>query len=215
MVEKMNNSGSDINMDELVKYKLFFNNYLKELKKTVKLTSDIEETDKNLITPKIVFLAVKTMILKPPAISNEEILSDFNDFVTIKDMISYLTPNEFVNIFPVSKEYDGERYEVKDYFYTMEYINGLIRDEPIGDIVMEFLMEYTNEVIWQFNILGTSLVNELRKADGHIDMFEEFMARNGVDTPNTFKNSKGKPMYIKNGRPEEIKTKNNNHLVLA
>ncbi len=55
-------------------------------------------------------------------------------------------------------------------------------------------------------------MSALRRAEGHLDMMEEFMASQGMETPNTFKNSKGEAMYIRHGKPEKIHVTESNHL---
>lgn len=63
----------------------------------------------------------------------------------VEQALSQLTPNEIQTIFPITKEYDGERYERKDYFYTKKYIAGnFIENQPIGSMLNDFLWEYHN-----------------------------------------------------------------------
>jgi hypothetical protein len=58
--------------------------------------------------------------------------------------MSQLTPREFMNIFPIDKTYDGERFECKDYFYTIKIVRALDQDAPIGDKLDDLLWEYMN-----------------------------------------------------------------------
>lgn len=101
-------------------------NVLQEAYKTGSHTKD------NII--KVVFYGIKYInAYHSNNITTFEKAEDFYNLVMgISDFIRYLTPNEFMNIFSITKEYDGHKYECKDYFYTMEYLNTLKRDKSIG-----------------------------------------------------------------------------------
>ncbi|WP_289891448.1 hypothetical protein [Virgibacillus pantothenticus] len=45
----------------------------------------------------------------------DEISSAFQIANAIQDTTGKLTPKEFMNIFPIDKEFDGDKYEMKDY----------------------------------------------------------------------------------------------------
>jgi hypothetical protein len=55
----------------------------------------------------------------------------------ILSSIGSLKPAELVNIFPIEKTYDGDRWGVKDYFYTRDYLNTLDPDKPIGENALD------------------------------------------------------------------------------
>lgn len=192
------------------RYSLYLNAFKKSIKRYVKELDELEHPD----IKKIVFYGVKTIKYKPRATNHDEALSDFDIFTTLKSLIASLTPNEFMNLFPVSKVYDGDRFEIKDYFYTIDYINAMNKDEMIGETVTEFLMEYTNRDIDIFNVRNVMCVSDLRQYGGHLDLMEEFMASDGYDTPNTFKNAKGEAMYVKDGKPILVDGIKNNKLKL-
>lgn len=61
-----------------------------------------------------------------------------------------LTPRDFLNLFPVDKKYDGEKYVWKDYFYTMRELQRFPMDEKIGDKIIPFLEIYTNKHVFKF-----------------------------------------------------------------
>ncbi|MBS5799096.1 MAG: hypothetical protein KID02_04945 [Clostridiales bacterium] len=63
-----------------------------------------------------------------------------------------VTPRELMQVFPIHKEYNGEKYGSKDYFYTREYLNQIDIDKPIGDKLKEFLWNYCNWELWEFEI---------------------------------------------------------------
>ena len=51
------------------------------------------------------------------------------DFATM--LLGTLTPVQLERMFPITKEYDGKRYETKDYFTAKDALNKLPQDEPI------------------------------------------------------------------------------------
>jgi len=74
-----------------------------------------------------------------------------------------LTPREIMIYFPISKTYQGEKWETKDYYYTLEYLSTIHMDEPIGtsfEDVFNFIWEYQNSKI---KALGIALMKSLDK----------------------------------------------------
>ena len=98
----------------------------------------------------------------------------------IYEMIGILTPREFMRIFPIEKEYDGAKYEWKDYFYCMNYINEFGIDNKIGDKAPDFLMEYWNWDINLYMVHWMGVVNRISMINGGKDIFLEFMEEQGV-----------------------------------
>lgn len=164
---------------------------------------DIEVVNDNF--KRVIFYGIKAINGSREPANYEGYKNTLQLISDMKALIGKLTPNEFMNIFPVKKDFTGYKYEIKDYFSTMEYISSLDREMPIGDNVSYFLMEYTNKDIDKFAIKSVITLSRLREQQGHLDLFEEFMASEGHETPNTFKNSKGQAMYVKGGKPILIK----------
>lgn len=153
---------------------------------------------------KVVFYGVKVINSKPEADGYKETLSDFQLGSAIIDFMSQLKPTQFINIFPIEKDYKGHKTEMKDYFYTRDYINTLDQEKPIGENILEFLWEYMNWEVAHFNVEIMGYMSYLRRNEGYLDPLEEFMATQGMETPNTFKNSKGKTMYVRHGKPVSV-----------
>lgn len=103
---------------------------------------------------------------------------------------------------------------MKDYYSTLEAIEelGLQQNELIGDKLEDLLLDYMNDDIREFEVKSLTTISKIRRFEGHLHLFEEFMAANGHDTQNTFKNSKGQAFYVRNGIPEKIKMLNKSHL---
>lgn len=186
---------------EKSKYPLYLNAFINALEEYKENLDQNQKADPT----KIIFYGVKLINSMPEPEDREGVLNDFQLATAITDCIAELTPREFTNVFPINKDFKGHKYELKDYFYTRDYLDGLEMDEPIGDKVFEFLWEYHNWDITHFVLNKIGYMSDLRQYDGHLSMMEEFMASQGMATANTFKNSKGEVLYVRNGKLEVLK----------
>ena len=149
--------------------------------------------------------------------TKEEIVSNFKMFFSMKEILSYLTPEEFERTFPIKKEYDGDKYELKDYFYAKEALKKFEAGKPIiesGDI-NELLWDYLNMDINLFVVAEMSCIDDLRRLDGLPSVFEEFAQNEGLNIyhKHTDKNTgkeflidkKGKTIPLTKPRPHNLK----------
>lgn len=93
---------------------------------------------------------------------------------TILVGMKYITPRQFMGWFPITKDYDGERFEMKDYYTTMEYIDENGIDKPIRE-PLEFLWEYMNKDTRMFLINHTGTMSDIRKHKTGMGIMEEFL----------------------------------------
>ncbi|SHI91786.1 hypothetical protein [Parasporobacterium paucivorans] len=91
------------------------------------------------------------------------------------DLMGLLTPAELMEIFPICKEYDGERYGVKDYFSTMEAIKELGTDKPIGSDSFSFLWDYRNMDVSRFLVELMSNMELMRMYQGKQSFMDYIM----------------------------------------
>ncbi len=131
----------------------------------------------------------------------------FSLISSIKNMISTLTPREFQTIFPIDKEYDGEKYEMKDYFYTRRYIEKIGEDKPIGEDALEFLWEYTNIDVMVFEVQTLSVMSAIRRAEGGKGLMEEYLEEQGVTTHTMTEDDKGNKFLTNNDTGEVQRVK--------
>lgn len=96
------------------------------------------------------------------------------------DLMTLITPRQFLTIFPIKKEFDGQKYECKDYFYTKEYLSTIDLDEPISE-PFEFLWDYWNSDTARFlmNVMGT--MSDVRREQTGKGIMEEFFEKEGFD----------------------------------
>jgi len=89
--------------------------------------------DDKTITKRIIFYTVKYFSVLDNKDMNRENLESLLVFdQMLLNEICELTPAELLTIFPVTKFYDGARYECKDYFSTMEALQAHGLHEPIS-----------------------------------------------------------------------------------
>lgn len=112
----------------------------------------------------------------------EDARQRMNLMFAVLDMISLLTPRELLQMFPVEKQYDGKKYQEKDYFYTMEKLQSLDMDKIIQEQidVFKFLMDYLNIDIDSLMVEVMMAMSTLRQFQGKLGIMEEFMEDHGV-----------------------------------
>ena len=110
----------------------------------------------------------------------EELNNRLQFMFNLTDFMGRLTPIEFMHMFPIPKEYDGEKYGVKDYFSTIEEVNKYPKDKSIGDKITEFLVEYYNWDIMKFEVLKLTTISNIRRMQGQQGIMEEFAEQNGM-----------------------------------
>lgn len=150
------------------------------------------ELDQTLIMS-LVFLGTKAIIGtmgKDRPKDLDALIKKFKNAEAIKLIMSLLTPKQFINIFPIEKTYDGAKYECKDYFSTMEMVNSLDQDSPIGDKIDDFLWDYMNRDTRLFQVETMSLISDIMRANGEPGLMECMTADLG--TPLYYSDSKDK-----------------------
>ena len=113
-----------------------------------------------------------------PAMEDLEHVLCFTQF--IDSLIARITPKDLTQIFPITKEYDGKRWETKDYFFTMDALEKHGMDTLIGESVSEILFDYENWHIRHYEVSKMMILSDLRRYDGHPGLMEEFMGKLGV-----------------------------------
>ena len=78
-------------------------------------------------------------------IDSDPIDYNFTLTSTIIQIMMGLTPEQIYQVFPIKKEYYGEKYGIKDYYDCMEEVNKLGLNTPLEtkEQVIDFIMECT------------------------------------------------------------------------
>lgn len=172
------------------------------------------EADKQLLKQNIFYL-VKIINMKPKPENYEEAHSDFQLHSILKHLIEKLTPAEFMQLFPIKKEFDGHKYGVKDYFYTIDYIESLEQDKPIKD-GLRFLTEYCNDDIHELNVNMMMNLSYLRQMQGKPSLAEEWAVNNDIEFYVKHTDPAGKEYLLDSkGRTQRVMKPRPKHLRLV
>lgn len=114
---------------------------------------------------------------------------------SVMEDIESITPRGFLQVFPVDKVYDGEKYSCKDYFFTMEFISGIGMDRKIPS-ASDFLWDYTNIKARMFLLNKMNVIDYLRRLDGLMPVMSEFMMARGIPSKKLYKDNSGKEFLL-------------------
>lgn len=164
-----------------VDYKIIYLNGMIRAIKAKELTPD----DKT-ITKRIIFYTVKYFSdLDIKGMSRESLEGILVFDQMLLNTICELTPDELLTIFPVTKSYDGAKYECKDYFSTMEALQAHGLHEPIQspETASSLLWAYMNPTVMMYQVHCMSVVSELHSMDTGKGLMEQFFEDQGVNIP--------------------------------
>lgn len=139
--------------------------------------------DDKTITKRIIFYTVKYLsIINIKGMSRESLEGILVFDQTLLNTICELTPAELLTIFPVTKSYDGEKYECKDYYSTMEALQAHGLNEPIRsrETTSSLLWDYMNPTVMMYQVHCMSVVSELHSMETGKGLMEEFFEDQGV-----------------------------------
>lgn len=96
--------------------------------------------------------------------------SDFNLTLLDESFLKGVSTKRFIQFFPIRKRYDGAKYEVKDYYSTIEAVKR--HGDTIQD-VYEFLWDYFNTHISFYVVRKTCLMSSIREVETGQSLFED------------------------------------------
>lgn len=154
-----------------------------------------------------IYYGVKYVISMDEPKQMNDAMYKFEMIHIVNKCISAITPAVLMGIFPVKKEFDGEKYGTKDYFFTMQAINNMGIDTIIGENVQDLLWDYQNTNIKCFMLAEFSTASYIRQMNGQKGIVEEFCEHNKIETYTVYKDSTGCE-YIQNnttGKTAKVK----------
>lgn len=92
-----------------------------------------------------------------------------------------LSPDRIAQTFPAMKHYKGARYEMKDYFYSMQVLEKAREQHPAAPYwkddseVLGFLMEWDNPDISFFLLAALHIMDDYRALQGERPLIESFI----------------------------------------
>ncbi|HUX79105.1 MAG TPA: hypothetical protein VMW10_05095 [Alphaproteobacteria bacterium] len=155
--------------------------YCEAYYRKIRLLSDnLDSVDVTQIMS-IAFMGVKAFsLLKDKEEDINSLELRFRQMGIVKSFMSYLTPIQLMNTFPIRKEYDGDKYECKDYFYTKSKLDELNQDNPIGDKLDDLLWDYMNHDLQMFSVSMFGLMSNIMRSKGEPGIMERFSADFGI-----------------------------------
>ncbi|MED3358632.1 hypothetical protein P4414_26300 [Bacillus thuringiensis] len=199
VVDGIKKSGPDYGE---IYYRMFSKN-LRELLQKVKSTGTFHQDS----CKKTIFTGVRFIRYTKSDVSSYEYLKDKLQLIGyLQELMKKVTPREFINMFPIIKSYDGDKWEEKDYFFTMNRAKEIGMDTLIGENILEFLYDYDNWDITCFAVSSMTVMSRIRRVEGEKSLSEEFFEGIGLDTYTLHSGQKGKQKLINNrtGETQEV-----------
>ena len=132
---------------------------------------------------------------------------------SIFGILGCLTLRNFVNTFPIDKTYDGEKWECKDYFSTMEVLSKMDWDKPIGrDELSELLWDYDNADLRHAYIEFTTAMSAIYRAQTGKGIAETWLDDLGIPT---YTEDRETGIMINKQTGDIMKTKKVSHLQIV
>lgn len=130
-----------------------------------------------------IFLGVKTYGVeymrrtKRPGIQG--ITSRYAELSAIMQSIGAVTPKQLQQMFPISKEYDGDKYAMKDYYFTLRTLEKTGMDKPIGNEIeaAHLLWDYQNAEISCFLMAYMGCIEDMYIHEINNRPFKEFYGK--------------------------------------
>lgn len=94
--------------------------------------------------------------------------------------VEWLTPKQFAQIFPVTKEYKGRKYGNKDYYTVTDWISENIGWDNRIPGGIEFLMEYLNRDVQFAMVRVMHIINTFYQRQTGQDMITAFLESQGI-----------------------------------
>ena len=112
----------------------------------------------------------------------KQLLKVFSEIFDIENLIFSLTFKEFINLFPINKEYDRNG-DFKDYYSTKEYLNTVDINDKIGNNLDDLLWNYYNSVILSYNVKKMLIISKIQKYENGPDFMDMLVKHLSPDKP--------------------------------
>ena len=143
----------------------------------------------------------------------EESQAVFQLIDAIFTIMGYIKLKNFVNIFPITKEYDGHKWECKDYFSTMNVLSKMDWDKPIGrDNIADLLWDYQNYDLEDVYIEFMCAMSAIHRSQTGKGIMDKFCDDNVVPTY-TFNQAAGVIKNNQTGQTTRFKKKSHIQIV--
>ena len=145
--------------------------------------------------------------------SLEESQAIFNLIDTVFMVMGYIKLKNLVTTFPIKKEYDGEKWCCKDYFYTMDVLSKMDMDKPVGrDNISDLLWDYQNDDLREAYVEYMCATSNIYRSQTGKTLAEKFCEDNGIGTYTVYKDA-GIIKDNTTGRTTKLKPRGNMQII--
>lgn len=138
----------------------------------------------------------------------EEHQAMFSLMDSIFMIMGHIKLKNLIITFPITKEFDGEKWGEKDYFYTMQVLSEIGLNKPIGrEGITELLWDYQNEDLRHAYMEYMCTASALYRSQTGVSMAEKFCDEMGIGTY-TVNNEAGIIRDNQTGQIMKLKKKN-------
>lgn len=121
----------------------------------------------------------------------------------VKATMELLTPRELMQVFPPKKDYDGDKWQCKDYYSTLQAMREHGLNKLIGRELDTLLWDYMNNDLMNFVCGELSLISAIRRLEGKPGIMEKFAEDNGLTVYRKYTDCVGKE-FMQNGTTGEV-----------
>lgn len=107
----------------------------------------------------------------------------FNLIDALFGTIGRIKLKNLIKIFPIDKTYDGDKWDCKDYFFTMNVLKEKGLDNAVGrDGVFDLMWDYENKDLREVTVFCMSCMSAMYKKQTGVGIAEKFCEDNGIGT---------------------------------
>lgn len=109
--------------------------------------------------------------------TEEEAERTFELYDSVLTLMMTLTPEQFERMFPIEKTFDGDRFGIKDYFFTKKIMDNLPEGEMLYKNITPFdlMWDYCNGTIRQLLVGYMGTMSDIRKLQGKPSLLQEIL----------------------------------------
>lgn len=135
----------------------------------------------------------------------ESIETRLTAFEVLFAFIGDLTPAELITIFPVDKIYNGDKFQCKNYFFTMNELKKIGMNKKIGsDNVLDLLWDYQNPDLRKLLVKYMGVMSDIRRVQTGIGIMEEWAEDNDIETLQLHTDPVTHKQYVQSSRSGKI-----------
>jgi hypothetical protein len=98
-------------------------------------------------------------------------------------IIGRIKLKNLIKIFPIDKDYDGAKWECKDYFFTMDVLREKGLDNAVGrDNVFDLMWDYENRELRKLTVFYMSCMSAMYQRQTGVSFMDKFCEDNNIDS---------------------------------